>query len=128
MNPVKDSISVVPETSVDSQEDSYYAPGGGSTGVGHGESDMDNIKIIEKPPRKRTRGLSSGSFLPRGVCLIECSSFIASSPGPSRLVQGSSKDQEVDGLAQRLTQSASFDESHSKTVWHTNDEADLWNF
>ena len=57
--------------------------------------------------------------------------FLVSSPAaqdPPTFVQGSSNNQEVDGLAQRLTQSALFDESHSKKVWHTNDEADLWNF
>lgn len=43
-------------------------------------------------------------------------------------IQGSSRDQEVDNLAQHLTQSVSFDESQSKRVWHTNDESDLWNF
>lgn len=47
---------------------------------------------------------------------------------PPSFIQGSSRDHEVDGLAERLSQSASFDDSYSKRVWHSNDEADLWNF
>lgn len=43
-------------------------------------------------------------------------------------VQGSSRDHEVDGLAEHLSQSASFDEGHSKGVWSMKGDADLWNF
>ena len=116
------------DTSVDSQEGSHYAPGGGSTGVGHEESDVDDIQIIEKPPKKRARGLSAEASLPRDVRLTELLVSLPTAQDPAPFVQGSSKDHEVDGLAQRLTQSTSFDESHSKTVWHTDDAADLWNF
>lgn len=49
---------------MDTQEGSYYAPGTGGTGEDHEESDMDDVKIIEKPPKKRIRGSSSDSFLP----------------------------------------------------------------
>ena len=116
------------DTSVDSQEGSHYAPGGGSTGIGHEESDLDDVQIIEKPPKKRARGGSADTPLLRVVRLTELLVSLPTAQDTTPFVQGSSKDHEVDGLAQRLTQSTSFDESHSKTVWHTDDAADLWNF
>jgi len=49
-------------------------------------------------------------------------------PESTTFVQGSSRDGEVNNLARRLEQSASFDENHAKKVWLSGEDAELWNF
>ena len=43
-------------------------------------------------------------------------------------IQGSSRDGEVNSLARRLEQSASFEENHISKAWVSGEDADLWNF
>jgi hypothetical protein len=47
---------------------------------------------------------------------------------PEPFVQGSSRDGEVGNLARLLQQSKSFDETHTKKVWQSGEDAELWNF
>ncbi|KAF9646684.1 hypothetical protein BDM02DRAFT_3130252 [Thelephora ganbajun] len=92
-----------------SQGGSNYVPADIAS-AGNEETDTDNVKIIEKPPKKRIHILS------------------LKTQDPSTFIQGSSKDGELNSLAQQLQQSASFDESYSKKVWPSDEGADLWNF
>ncbi|KAF9643389.1 hypothetical protein BDM02DRAFT_3191711 [Thelephora ganbajun] len=105
----KRSRAVSSDSSEVSQGGSNYVPADIAS-AGNEETDTDDVKIIEKPPKKR----------------IRISSLKAQDP--STFIQGSSKDGELDSLAQQLQQSASFDESYSKKVWPSDEGADLWNF
>jgi len=49
-------------------------------------------------------------------------------PTVPAFVQGSSKDNDLDGLAKWLHHSASIEENNSDGVWLANDDADVWNF
>ena len=54
--PIEDSISISSESSEASQEGSDSAPGDAAP-VCDQETDTDDIKLIEKPPKKRIRGM-----------------------------------------------------------------------
>lgn len=47
---------------------------------------------------------------------------------PPAFVQGSSRDRDVNNLARRLEQSASFEERYTNKVWLSGENAELWNF
>ena len=55
-NLIKDSISISSDSSDGYQQSSDSAPGNGGT-VADEETDTDDIQVIEKPQRKRVRGM-----------------------------------------------------------------------
>ena len=99
------------------------------------ETDTDDVRLIEKPAKKRTRGMCpnsppNDSYID-GLCIV-LSPEVQEHSGPE-FVQGSSqnkqpdgstKDQELDSLARLLDHSASFEES-SRNVWLKNENAEL---
>jgi hypothetical protein len=126
---IEDSISVSSDSSEASPESSDHAPGKGATSEENEDTDADDIKIIERPRKKRVRGMY------KYPCCYKQSSINENQPAssleaedPPAFVQGSSRDRDVNNLARRLEQSASFEERHTNKVWLSGEDADLWNF
>ena len=127
----EDSISVSSESSEASLESSNHPSGEGTTTDENEDTDVDEIKIVEKPKRKRVRGTYSYSLCQRGLFANgnqPVTSPEANDPDPPAFVQGSSRDREVNHLARRLEQSASFEERYTNKVWLSGEDAELWNF
>ena len=61
-NLIKDSISTSSDSSDAYQQSSDSAPGNSIT-VADEETDTDDVQVIEKPPRKRVRGMYYNFFL-----------------------------------------------------------------
>ncbi|KAF9642331.1 hypothetical protein BDM02DRAFT_3193447 [Thelephora ganbajun] len=103
-----DSISISSDSPESLHGGSNYTHADTAT-AGNEGTDTNDIKIIEKPPKKQ-------------ICVLS-----PKARDPPTFIQGSSKDRDLNGLAQQLQQSASFEESHHN-VWPNDKGANLWNF
>lgn len=135
LNLVIESISVSSHSSEASNEGSDYTPGD-TAAMGGEETDSDGIKLIEKPVKKRPRGMCPNLALTNSyingiypvlspeIQELSRPEFIQGS-SRSREPNTSARDTELNSLAQWLDRSASFEESNIGNVWVDTENAEL---